>query len=196
MVKRFLDFIISLIALLLLLPLFFILWMAVKMDSSGPAFFLHERVGKNGKPFLLIKFRTMFMGSQHQSVITVGQRDSRITKVGFILRKYKMDELPQLYNVLKGDMSLVGPRPEVKKFVDLYSAEQRMVLSVLPGITDYASIKFRNENALLENQPDPIDYYITHIMPVKLQLNLKYIREQSLGVDLSILIKTIFAIVK
>lgn len=166
------------------------------MDSSGPAFFLHERVGKNGKPFLLIKFRTMFMGSQHQSVITVGQRDSRITKVGFILRKYKMDELPQLYNVLKGDMSLVGPRPEVKKFVDLYSAEQRMVLSVLPGITDYASIKFRNENALLENQPDPIDYYITHIMPVKLQLNLKYIREQSLGVDLSILIKTIFAIVK
>ncbi|MBX2898817.1 MAG: sugar transferase [Cyclobacteriaceae bacterium] len=196
MLKRFFDFMISLVALLLLLPIFFILWIAVKIDSRGAAFFLQERIGKNGKPFQLIKFRTMFVGSQHQSAITVGQRDPRITKVGFTLRKYKLDELPQLFNVLKGDMSLVGPRPEVKKFVDLYSAEQRMVLSVLPGITDFASIKFRNENALLENQPDPIDYYITHIMPVKLQLNLKYIQEQSLLVDLSILIKTIFAIVK
>lgn len=136
------------------------------------------------------------MGSDKAAAITIGERDSRITSVGYWLRKFKLDELPQLINVWKGEMSLVGPRPELKKFVDLYSSDQRQVISVRPGITDYASIQFRNENKLLEGKEDPIGYYIREIMPVKLQLNQKYIREQSFWLDVRIIVQTILLIFK
>lgn len=149
-----------------------------------------------GVLFKLFKFRTMHLGADRGNAITVGQRDPRITRVGYYLRKYKLDELPQLINVFLGSMSLVGPRPEVKKFVDLYTPEQQQVLTIKPGITDYASIQFRNENELLAGKPNPIDFYIREIMPVKLKLNLQYVEEQSLWVDLKIIFKTLFLIFK
>lgn len=136
----------------------------------------------------------MRVGSDKAAAITIGARDSRITQIGFWLRKFKLDELPQLINVWKGEMSLVGPRPELKKFVDLYSANQLRVIAVKPGITDYASIQFKNENELLEGKEDPIDFYIREIMPVKLELNLKYIQRQSFWLDIKIIFQTIFSI--
>lgn len=164
------------------------------MDSAGPVFYLQQRVGKNGKLFRLFKFRTMRVNADKLTAITVGKRDPRITSAGYFLRTYKLDELPQLINVLLGHMSFVGPRPELKKFVDLYNDEQRKVIIVKPGITDYASIQFRNENELLEGKPDPVDFYIREIMPVKLRLNLDYIRNKSFWLDLKIIFKTIFTI--
>lgn len=165
------------------------------MDSKGPFFYLQERVGKRGILFRLFKFRTMHINADKLTAITVGMRDPRITRAGYYIRKFKLDELPQLINVLKGEMSLVGPRPELKKFTDLYTPEQRKVLDVRPGITDYASLQFRNENELLEGKEDPVGFYIQEIMPVKLQLNLRYIAEQSLWVDVMILVRTVLAIV-
>ena len=194
MVKRSIDLMASLIGLIILLPFFLIIGLFLKIDSNGPVFYLQERVGKNMKLFKLFKFRTMQVEADKQAAITVGTRDPRITSAGFYLRKYKLDELPQLINVLQGNMSLVGPRPELKKFVDLYSEQQREVLSVKPGITDLASIQFRNENELLEGKPDPIDFYIHEIMPVKLDLNKKYIQNQSLSLDVKIIAQTIFYI--
>ena len=138
----------------------------------------------------------MRINADKAAAITIGERDSRITSVGYWLRKFKIDELPQLINVWKGEMSLVGPRPEVKKFVDLYSDQQREVLTAKPGITDFASIEFRNENKLLEGKEDPIDFYIREIMPVKLALNLKYIRSQSFWLDIRIIFQTVFSIFK
>ncbi|HRG10554.1 MAG TPA: sugar transferase, partial [Cyclobacteriaceae bacterium] len=155
---------------------------------------LQERIGKYGKPFFLFKFRTMGVGADKGTAITVGNRDPRITRVGYYLRKIKMDELPQLINVLKGEMSFVGPRPEVKKFVDLYTPEQRRVLDVAPGMTDYASILFRNENELLAGKRDPVTFYVDQIMPQKLQLNLEYIDSNNLWVDIKILFKTLVVI--
>jgi len=194
--KRLLDILVSVVGLVVLAPFFLVIGIVIMLRSQGPVFYLQERVGKNSVPFRLFKFRTMRTGSDKAAAITIGERDSRITRVGYWLRKFKIDELPQLINVLKGDMSLVGPRPEVKKFVDLYSDEQRTVLAVKPGITDFASIEFRNENKLLEGKEDPIDFYIREIMPVKLALNRKYIQEQSFWLDLKIILKTIFLIFK
>jgi len=151
-------------------------------------------VGKGGMLFKLFKFRTMKVGADRATAITVGHRDSRITPMGYYLRKFKLDELPQLINVLKGEMSLVGPRPELEKFVKLYDEQQRKVITVKPGITDYASIQFRNENALLEGKSDPVDFYIREIMPVKLDLNLQYIANQSFLTDLKIIGQTIFLV--
>ncbi len=179
---------------MLLLPFFLLIGLIFKLTSKGPIFYLQQRVGKGGKLFKLFKFRTMRVDADKQTAITVGARDARITTVGYYLRKYKIDELPQLINVFMGNMSLVGPRPELKKFVDLYNVEQAKVISVKPGITDYASIEFRNENELLEGKPDPIDYYVREIMPAKLALNLQYIREQSLWTDLKIITSTIWLI--
>lgn len=196
MVKRTVDFLSSIIGLIVLSPFFLVIGLLVKIDSRGPVFYLQERVGREVKPFKLFKFRTMHVDADKYAAITVGARDPRITSVGFYLRKYKIDELPQLINVFNGTMSLVGPRPELKKFVDLYSDEQKKVLSVRPGLTDFASIQFRSENELLEGKPDPIDFYIREIMPVKLEMNLKYIRNQSLVTDLQILLKTILHIIK
>lgn len=196
MIKRFIDFGISLFGLIVLLPFFLLIGLAIKLNSTGPVFYLQERVGKDRKLFKLFKFRTMRVNADKLTAITVGARDPRITSFGYYLRKYKADELPQLINVFNGSMSLVGPRPELKKFVDLYTPEQQQVLSIRPGITDYASIAFRNENELLEGKADPVDFYIREIMPVKLKLNLTYIREQSFWVDLKVIFRTVFLIFK
>lgn len=194
MLKRLFDFVASSVGLLILFPFFILIAILIKLDSPGPVFYLQERVGKNRVLFKLFKFRTMRVGSDKAAAITIGARDSRITQIGFWLRKFKLDELPQLINVWKGEMSLVGPRPELKKFVDMYSPDQLHVISVKPGLTDYASIQFRNENELLEGKKDPIDFYIREIMPVKLDLNLKYIHNQSVWLDVKIIFQTIFSI--
>lgn len=194
MVKRLFDFVVSLIAIIILLPVFLLLALMIKSNSAGPVLYLQERVGKNGRLFRLWKFRTMHTDADKLQAITVGVRDPRITRVGVFLRKYKLDELPQLVNVLMGEMSFVGPRPELKKFVDLYAEEQKQVINVKPGITDLASIQFRNENEMLEGKADPINFYIREIMPVKLILNRKYIQEQSFWLDMRIIFRTIFQI--
>ncbi|MGB4972486.1 MAG: sugar transferase, partial [Cyclobacteriaceae bacterium] len=192
MAKRIFDFIISLLGLILLTPFFVIIAMLIKSNSKGPVFYKQARVGKGGSLFKLFKFRTMQIGADKATAITVGHRDPRITAIGYYLRKFKLDELPQLINVLVGEMSLVGPRPELEKFVKLYDEQQIKVISVKPGITDYASIQFRNENEMLAGKPDPVDYYIKEIMPLKLDLNLQYIANQSFLTDLKIIGQTIF----
>ena len=173
---RFFDLILSLLGLVLLIPLFLVISILIVLDSKGGILFLQKRVGKNNADFRLVKFRTMFTGSEKKSSLTVGNKDRRITHAGALLRKYKLDELPQLINVLAGDMSMVGPRPEVRKYVELYTDEQKKVLFVKPGITDYASIEYINENELLANSADPEITYIRQIMPAKLELNLKYLQ--------------------
>ena len=167
----------------------------IKLDSKGPIFFKQVRVTKNGREFKIFKYRTMKIGSDKYSQITVG-KDSRITKVGDFLRKYKLDEIPQLINVLIGDMSLVGPRPEVPKYVALYTEEQREILKVRAGITDYASIEFSNENDILANESDPEKAYIEKIMPRKIELNKKYLSEISVITDIKIILLTIKKILK
>ena len=189
--KRIFDFIVSLILLILFAPLFLTLAILIKADSKGPVFYLQKRVGKNFREFQIIKFRTMKPSSDEKGLLTVGGNDPRITSIGKFLRTYKLDELPQLINVLLGSMSLVGPRPEVKKYVDLYNEEQRKVLSVKPGITDPTSIKFFNENEILARYNNPEEGYIREVMPEKLRLNLDYISNQSFGEDIFIIVKTI-----
>ena len=166
------------------------LW--VKFDSAGPIFYIQKRVGLNGNDFNLFKFRSMRVNADKLGLLTVGGRDPRITNSGYIIRKYKLDELPQLFNVLKGEMSLVGPRPEVRKYVDLYTSDQRQVLQVRPGITDEASIKYKNENDLLAISENPEKTYIEEIMPAKLELNKKYIQNPSMVNYFSIILRTIF----
>lgn len=161
-----------------------------------PVFYLQTRVGKNGKDFKLFKFRTMVTDSDKKGLLTVGGRDPRVTKIGYYLRKYKLDELPQLFNVLFGSMSLVGPRPEVRKYVDMYTQEQQQVLSVKPGITDFASLEFINENEVLAKSSNPEETYINEVMPQKLALNRKYIQQQSFFVDIKIIFNTVLKIVK
>lgn len=194
MLKRAFDFTFAFIGLTLSAPFFLLIFLLIKIDSAGPGFYLQERIGRHGKVFRLFKFRTMHVNADRLQAITVGARDPRITNVGYYLRRFKVDELPQLINVLKGDMSLVGPRPELKKFVDLYNTEQRQVLSVRPGITDPASIKFRNENELLEGRDNPIQYYTEVIMPQKLEMNLDYIKKRSVAYDVKLIFATVFSI--
>ena len=194
MQKRFFDIIASFLGLILLSPLFIFIAILIKIDSKGSVFYIQERVGKDGRIFPLIKFRTMKTYSDSKGMLTIGKRDPRVTNSGYYLRKYKLDELPQLINVLKGDMSIVGPRPEVKKYVDMYDKRQRKVLSVPPGISDFASIEYRNENELLSQSQNPEELYITHVMPAKLELNLKYIEEKSFKTDLKIIFSTIKAV--
>lgn len=189
--KRVFDIFFSLIGLVILLPFMLIFAIWITMDSPGGAFYRQWRVGRNGKEFRLWKFRTMAVGSDLKGLLTIGGKDPRVIKPGYFLRSAKLDELPQLFNVLAGDMSLVGPRPEVKKYVDLYTPEQRKVLTVRPGITDLASIEYSNESELLAGAADPEKFYIEEVMPAKLALNLKYIREQSLANDFRIIFKTI-----
>ena len=195
MFKRLFDIVFSALGIIILSPLFLMLWFAVKLESRGPVFFMQTRVGKNNIDFKLYKFRSMFLDSELHGQLTVGMRDSRITKMGYTLRKYKLDELPQLFNVLKGDMSLVGPRPEVRKYVNMYTPEQLHVLEVTPGMTDYASIQFINENELLANAQNPEEYYISHIMPKKLEMNLEYIKSNQPLKDIGLILKTVFKII-
>lgn len=190
--KRLFDITASFFGILILSPLLIFIGLWVGLSSKGGVFYKQIRVGKNNKDFKLYKFRSMRVNSDKQGLLTVGSKDSRITKAGYFIRKYKIDELPQLINVLKGDMSFVGPRPEVRRYVDLYSEEQMKVLSVRPGITDPASIKYRNENDLLSSESNPEEYYIQHIMPDKLKINIDYINTRTFFKDIKIIFQTIF----
>jgi lipopolysaccharide/colanic/teichoic acid biosynthesis glycosyltransferase len=194
LLKRLFDIIFSLILLLTFLPVFIVVAVLIGVDSKGGVFFKQIRVGKNNVDFFLYKFRTMSVGSDKKGEITIGNNDSRITKVGSVLRKYKLDEFPQLLNILNGEMSIVGPRPEVRKYVELYTKEQLTVLSVKPGLTDYASLEYINESEILGNSEDPNQTYINEIMPIKLKLNLRYISKISFITDLSLIFKTIIRI--
>lgn len=193
---RFFDILFSLLGILLLSPLFVILCLVICAESKGGAFYIQERIGLNGKPFGLYKFRSMRIGSDSEGLLTIGERDNRITRIGYFMRKTKMDELPQLLNVLKGDMSLVGPRPEVRKYTDLYTEEQRRVLSVRPGITDYASIEYVHENELLSQAEDPERMYIEKVMPDKIKLNMKYLDHYTVGEYFKIIFLTLISLVK
>ncbi|WP_315081430.1 sugar transferase [uncultured Clostridium sp.] len=190
-VKRVFDFICSTLGIIILSPIFIVISIRIKTGSDGPVFFKQIRVGEDGKDFEILKFRTMVVDAEKLGKqITVGN-DNRITKIGSFLRKYKLDELPQLINVFKGDMSLVGPRPEVPRYVKMYNDEQRKVLEVKPGITDLASIRYKDENALLGKAENPEEFYINTIMPDKLALNLEYINKSNVFFDIYIIVKTI-----
>ena len=193
--KRIFDIVASGIGLILLSPLFVILAIWIKCDSIASVFYKQVRVGRNNMDFQLFKFRSMRVGSDKKGLITVGGHDPRITRSGYYIRKYKLDEFPQLINVFKGDMSLVGPRPEVRKYVDMYTEEQMHVLDVRPGITDLASIRYRNENELLERVNDPDKYYVEVIMPDKLRINLEYVARHSFTFDIRLIFQTFRAIV-
>lgn len=193
--KRVMDIAISAAALCVLWPVFLLIALAIVIDDPGPVFYRQVRVGRGGRPFRIFKFRTMVVDADEKGLsITVG-RDSRITRVGAFLRKTKLDELAQLLNVLCGQMSFVGPRPEVPRYVELYTPYQRQVLLVRPGITDYASIAYRNENDLLAGADDPEKMYIETIMPDKIELNMKYLREISPLADLRLILKTVIAVI-
>lgn len=192
--KRILDIVFSLLVIAVGLPFGLVIALLIVLDSKGTVIYRQSRVGRNNVDFLLYKFRTMCVDADHSSLITVGADDARITRVGAFLRKFKIDEFPQFLNILKGEMSIVGPRPEVRKYVDLYTPDQMRVLSVRPGLTDYASIRYVNENELLAASADPEQTYIQEIMPDKLNLNLKYIDEQSFRTDCKIILETLKAI--
>lgn len=194
MAKRVFDILFSTIGLILISPVLLMLALFISIDSKGGIFYKQVRIGKNLKPFQLYKFRSMSIGADKIGLLTVGNNDSRITKIGYYLRKYKLDELPQLINVIIGNMSIVGPRPEVEKYVKLYNKEQLHVLSVKPGITDWASIKYVNENEILAKSEHPEKTYINEIMPAKLKLNLAYVAHHNLGVDIKIILLTIKAV--
>ena len=193
--KRAMDIAISAAALCVLWPVFLLIALAIVIDDPGPVFYRQVRVGRGGRPFRIFKFRTMVVDADKKGLsITVG-RDSRITRVGAFLRKTKLDELAQLLNVLCGQMSFVGPRPEVPRYVELYTPYQRQVLLVRPGITDYASIAYRNENELLAGADDPEKMYIETVMPDKIELNMKYLREISPLADIRLILRTIIAVI-
>lgn len=193
---RFFDIIFSGIGLILLSPLFIVLYILIRLESKGGGFYSQQRIGKDGVPFNLYKFRSMRKDADKKGLITVGGHDPRITKIGYFIRKYKLDELPQLFNVLKGDMSLVGPRPEVEKYTRLYTPEQRKVLSVVPGITDWASIEYVDENVILGKAEDPDKAYIEQVMPDKIKYNMKYINNRSVGEYFKIIFTTFYRIIR
>ncbi len=194
--KRFFDVIASGLGLIVLSPLFLTLAILIKLDSKGPVFYRQVRVGFKNKDFRIYKFRSMRVGADRGSLVTIGGRDPRVTKLGYFMRKFKFDELPQLINVFIGDMSLVGPRPEVRHYVDYWTPEQLHVLDVRPGITDPASIKFRNENELMGQAKDPEKYYIEYIMQEKINLYLEYVEKHNVIYDLALIFKTFWAILK
>ena len=194
--KRIFDILASGCGLIVLSPLFLILTIWIKLDSKGPVFYRQVRVGRNNRDFRIFKFRSMKDGADQGSLVTIGGHDSRITRSGYILRRFKLDELPQLINVFVGDMSLVGPRPEVRHYVNYWTPEQMRVLDVRPGITDPASIRFRNENDLLDKAENPEEYYINVIMQEKIRLYLEYVGNQSLWYDIKLIFQTIKVVIK
>ena len=194
--KRLFDIVASGLGLIVLSPLFLILAIWIKLDSKGPVFYRQVRVGYKNKDFRIFKFRSMRVGADKGSLVTIGGHDPRVTRSGYFIRKFKFDELPQLINVFLGDMSLVGPRPEVRHYVDYWTPEQMHVLDVRPGITDPASIKFWNENELMEKAEDPEKYYIEVIMQEKIKLYLEYVEKHSFFYDLGLIFKTFWVIVK
>lgn len=194
--KRLFDIIASGCGLLVLSPILIIVAIWIKLDSEGPVFYRQVRVGRYNKDFRIFKFRSMRIGSDKGSLVTIGGRDPRITRSGYFIRKFKIDELPQLFNVFIGDMSLVGPRPEVRHYVDYWTSEQMRVLDVRPGITDPASIRFRNENELLAKAEDPEKYYIDVIMQEKIKLYLEYVDNVSFWYDIRLIFRTFWVIIK
>lgn len=196
MMKRAFDLLFSFTILTLFLPFGMLISMLIVIGSKGGIFYRQERIGKHGKPFMLLKFRSMRIDSDQRGKLTIGMNDSRITQIGLFIRKYKLDEFPQFINVLLGEMSIVGPRPEVEEFVSLYNTSQKRVLEVKPGVTDYASIEYFNENAILAEANDPKKTYIETIMPEKIRLNQKYISNPTLAHDLKIIFRTILRILK
>lgn len=194
--KRLFDIIVSFLGLLFLLPAFLIIAVAIKLDSKGSVFFKQKRVGKGGKEFKIYKFRTMVEDAEKKGMRITVDGDKRITKLGYFLRKYKIDELPQLINVLLGDMSFVGPRPEVPKYVAMYDEDQRSILRIRPGITDIASIEYRDENSLLVKSNNPEETYIREIMPRKIKLNIEYLKRMSIVYDIKLIFRTILVVVK
>jgi lipopolysaccharide/colanic/teichoic acid biosynthesis glycosyltransferase len=190
MTKRIFDIVVALLIGIVLLPVALVVSLLILLEFEGGVFFKQERIGQYGKPFYLWKFRTMKKGSEAKGQLTIGMKDERITKLGTFLRRYKLDEIPQLINVLAGDMSLVGPRPEVKRFVDLYNDEQRKILNAKPGITDYASLEYFKENEILGNAEDPEKAYIEEIMPHKLRINQKFLKRSGLAQDINVLYLT------
>ena len=193
--KRIFDIVVSLIILILFFPIGIIISLWILLESKGGVFYKQERIGKDGVPFKMFKFRSMRKDADKAGNLTVGMRDPRITRSGYFIRKYKLDEFPQFINVLKGDMSIVGPRPEVREYTDLYTEEQRKILSVKPGITDYASLEYFEENELLGQSADPHRTYIEEIMPAKIELNMKYIKDPGIVRDLKIMWKTFLKII-
>lgn len=191
MMKRLFDILVSFLAMVLLLPFLLLISLWIVLDSRGGILYCQERVGQGNRNFRLLKFRTMRPGSDKKGLLTIGGRDPRITRAGYFLRKTKLDELPQFLNILEGRMSIVGPRPEVRKYVDLYNEEQLKVLEARPGLTDYASLEYIKESEILSTHEDPEKAYIDIIMPAKLELNLKYIRERSLKKDIGIILQTL-----
>ena len=194
--KRLFDLLVSLCVILLFLPFGILISIAIACESRGGVFYRQERVGKNGVPFRLWKFRTMRVNADKLGKLTVGMRDPRITRVGYFIRKSKLDEFPQFLNVFVGEMSVVGPRPEVQEYVELYTPDQREVLSVKPGITDYASLEYFKENELLGNSENPRETYIREIMPAKIALNKKYIANPTLGQDIKIMWLTFLKMIR
>lgn len=194
--KRLFDILFSSFVLICFLIPGLLLAIAIKWESKGPVFFAQKRVGRFGNAFFLLKFRSMRTDAEKSGKLTVGMRDPRITRVGYFIRKYKLDEFPQFINVLKGEMSIVGPRPEVQEYVDLYTDEQRKVLQVRPGITDYASLEYFEENELLAQSSNPEKTYIEEIMPAKLELNKKYLSAPGIVQDLKIIGLTALKIVR
>lgn len=193
--KRIFDIVVSLIILILFFPIGIIISLWILLESKGGVFYKQERIGKDGVPFKMFKFRSMRKDADKAGKLTVGMHDPRITRSGYFIRKYKLDEFPQFINVLKGDMSIVGPRPEVREYTDLYTEEQRKILSVKPGITDYASLEYFKENELLGQSADPHRTYIEEIMPAKIELNMKYIKDPGIVRDLKIMWKTFLKII-
>jgi lipopolysaccharide/colanic/teichoic acid biosynthesis glycosyltransferase len=185
--KRLFDLLFSILILLFFFPFGLLISLLILIESPGGVFYKQERVGLYGNPFNLLKFRSMKTGADKKGKLTIGMRDDRITRIGYFIRKYKLDEFPQFINVLKGEMSIVGPRPEVKEYVALYTEEQRLILNVKPGITDYASITYFRENELLAKSDNPTKTYIEEIMPEKIALNQKYIQRPTVGHDLKII---------
>ena len=194
--KRIFDIVASGFGLLVMSPVFLILAIWIKLDSKGPVFYRQVRVGRKDRDFRIFKFRSMRVGADKMGLITVGGHDPRVTRSGYFIRKYKLDEFPQLINVFIGDMSLVGPRPEVRKYVDLYTSEQMQVLDVRPGVTSLASIRYRNENELLEKVEDSDQYYINVVMQDKLAIDLEYIRNVSFGYDIRLVFQTFWEIIR
>lgn len=192
MIKRCFDFIFACFGLVITFPILIIFAILIKIDSKGPVLFIQKRVGKNNKDFNIYKFRTMYTKPESKGLLTIGNSDSRVTRLGYFLRRYKIDEFPQLLNVLFGDMSFVGPRPELRHYVNFYKNEDLLILSVRPGITGLASLEFRNEVELLKKSKNPEDYYITTIIPHKLSLNKTYIKNQSIIYDFKLIFKTIW----
>lgn len=192
--KRLFDIFFSLAGLLFLMPVFFVVAILLKRESKGPVFYKQTRVGLNQRCFQLIKFRTMCPDADKMGLLTIGDHDARITRFGCWLRKHKVDELPQLLNILKGEMSFVGPRPEVPKYVEMYDVSQRRVLTVKPGITDWASIKYIDESSLLATADDPESFYIHKVIPSKISQNLKYIDHHNLWIDCKIISQTLKSI--